>query len=644
MATMSPSTFNPLLSYVNVRLRQGVPIVDADLNELDDVRKFELRAFLKWFVGDGVPEGNDGFHVAGGLDNDFTIQAGPQVGAAGAEPTDAALHHVGRLLVDGVDVIIMADRRYSEQSLHESQPGAAALAAARGVPVAPRLTTPATATTQVVYLDVWERLVTPDDVPELLHPGLGVETCARMLRDWVVRVGPRVPQAGDADLRPGHLYYPLATLIRAANAATIPDAALTDLREARLLLPPAHLLTDTLGVDPREYRRGAGRPVVNLRDAINAVLAGRLPATDAVAVSPGPGSDAFRRAATLDASGGLLAVWHSPRSGNTNQVLAARLDLDTAAAGFAPAVAVTSGNTAHQWPHAVVLPGGDVVVAYQTGEFDTAGTAVQMRRAPLAGLPAATEVPLASAAGVAVQAPLAVLCGDHVVFFVHQVPADPAKPFWSFRRYRHTDNTFLDPTPRALPGTVQVRDLHAAAAGGKIWVAYADGAALQALRLDPVTAAVDMPSNTPATGQVDVFVLAIDDSSALAVYDTATGLVTMAVPVAAGAAGAGQPVPGSDADNTPAAVRDADGTVYLVSAQPVAAPPGGPAVRRSVIVLRRRDAATGRWGPPQPLTPNTHNDVRPHPVLVPGSGVWVLWTSDRLGDPDVVARQVVTAI
>ena len=51
-----------------------------------------------------------------------------------------------------------------------------------------------------------------------------------------------------------------------------------------------------------------------------------------------------------------------------------------------------------------------------------------------------------------------------------------------------------------------------------------------------------------------------------------------------------------------------------------------------------------RWGPPQPLTPNTHNDVRPHPVLVPGSGVWVLWTSDRLGDPDVVARQVVTAI
>jgi hypothetical protein len=47
MATMTPSTFDPLLRYVNVRLQQGVPLVDADLNELDDVRKFELRAFLK---------------------------------------------------------------------------------------------------------------------------------------------------------------------------------------------------------------------------------------------------------------------------------------------------------------------------------------------------------------------------------------------------------------------------------------------------------------------------------------------------------------------------------------------------------------------------------------------------------------------
>ena len=46
-------------------LLQGVPLVDADWNEAHDVRKFEVQAFLKWFVGNGVPEGNDGFHIAG---------------------------------------------------------------------------------------------------------------------------------------------------------------------------------------------------------------------------------------------------------------------------------------------------------------------------------------------------------------------------------------------------------------------------------------------------------------------------------------------------------------------------------------------------------------------------------------------------
>ena len=55
MAVITPDRFDPMLRYVNVRVQQGVPIVDADENERDDIRKFELRAFLKWFVGDGVP-------------------------------------------------------------------------------------------------------------------------------------------------------------------------------------------------------------------------------------------------------------------------------------------------------------------------------------------------------------------------------------------------------------------------------------------------------------------------------------------------------------------------------------------------------------------------------------------------------------
>ena len=65
MAVITPDTFDPLRSYIGVRLQQGVPLVDADWNEAHDVRKFEVQAFLKWFVGNGVPEGNDGFRIAG---------------------------------------------------------------------------------------------------------------------------------------------------------------------------------------------------------------------------------------------------------------------------------------------------------------------------------------------------------------------------------------------------------------------------------------------------------------------------------------------------------------------------------------------------------------------------------------------------
>lgn len=55
--------------YVGVRLQQGVPVLDADWNELEDLRRWELWSLLKWFIGDGVPENNSGFKivpVAGG--------------------------------------------------------------------------------------------------------------------------------------------------------------------------------------------------------------------------------------------------------------------------------------------------------------------------------------------------------------------------------------------------------------------------------------------------------------------------------------------------------------------------------------------------------------------------------------------------
>src|SRR3954471_6084512 len=221
MAVITPDTFDALKQYVSVRLQQGVPLVDADWNALDDTRRFELRAFLKWYVGDGVPYGNDGFHIQTvAANDDFRIASGV------VAPVDA-LTNVGRCLVNGLDVMITADVNFKAQPLHTSQPGAAALAATRGVPV---IAAPPATGDVSIFLDVWERRVTVTEDPTLLVAGVGVESCARLKREWVVRVsqtGFGVPPAGGVGAIAGHSYYELARFTRAA-AGPISAAILVD--------------------------------------------------------------------------------------------------------------------------------------------------------------------------------------------------------------------------------------------------------------------------------------------------------------------------------------------------------------------------------------------------------------------------------
>ena len=152
MAVITPNTFDALHRYVSVRLQQGVPIVDADWNEKEDIRRFEVRAFLKWFVGSGVPFGNNGFSIVGaGAANDFTI-------AAGITPPADGLNNVGRMLADGMDAMITADIQYSAQTL---PPGPGLL------PI-PALTTPAADGTMTVFLDLWEHVVTDSPIDPIV--------------------------------------------------------------------------------------------------------------------------------------------------------------------------------------------------------------------------------------------------------------------------------------------------------------------------------------------------------------------------------------------------------------------------------------------------------------------------------------------
>lgn len=49
--------------YFSVRMQQGVPVVDVDLNELEDLRRLEFEDLNNAVIGDGVLFGSDGFRI-----------------------------------------------------------------------------------------------------------------------------------------------------------------------------------------------------------------------------------------------------------------------------------------------------------------------------------------------------------------------------------------------------------------------------------------------------------------------------------------------------------------------------------------------------------------------------------------------------
>ena len=250
MGVISSNSFDPAHGYVGVRLQQGVAIVDRDWNEMEDIHKFELRAFLKWFVGDGVPTGSDAFRIDSTGDpndaNDFFIRAGASAPPAGVSLSnlDKGLYFAGNCLVDGLEAVITGDIKFTNQPLHASQPGSSALAAAWNVPTIAAISLPTAANTSiVVYLDVWERLVTPTEDPtNLILPGLGTESCARLKRGWAVRTRtptaaePTIPVLGGPDYLEGHSYFALASISSQTSATTVNPGDITDLRRARLTL------------------------------------------------------------------------------------------------------------------------------------------------------------------------------------------------------------------------------------------------------------------------------------------------------------------------------------------------------------------------------------------------------------------------
>jgi hypothetical protein len=445
MAVISDNAFNPLRQYIGVRLQQGVPIVDADWNELEDIRKFELRAFLKWFVGNGTPQGNDGFRVEGtALSNDFTIRSGVPAPPGGLGNLEVGLQHLGRCIVDGLDVVIQEDMNFSTQPLHTSQPGSTALAARLGVPQIQPLTPPVANGTVTAYLDVWERLVTTMEDPSLVHPGLGTESCARLKREWAVRVrnSTSAPVRGDADFITGHSYYALANIARRNGDAHVNAADVQDLREMRLVLPPETLAADVLGISMSDYRRGLGRPVVSLRAALNAMLRGDLPSTAAELLSSGPPNNLASKAVFQDASGNLWAFFTSNRSGNQN-IFLRRFLAGTQVWG--PDETITTDPASDSEPVGLVDSTGDVWILWNSNR-GAANQNLWMKRFRVATAAWDADTNLTSSAGDNFQQ--VVLEDNNTNLWVFWMSMRSAnKPSLWLKRYLRATNTWTpDPT------------------------------------------------------------------------------------------------------------------------------------------------------------------------------------------------------
>jgi hypothetical protein len=201
-------TFDPVNRFIGVRLQQGVPLLDRDWNELEDIRRYFERMLRQHYLGQGAPD-LQGFRITAPTTpapNDFMVNP-------------------GRSIVNGYDV-------YNLEPIFFSQQG-------NRTP----LTTPAAAETLTIYLQTSVERVDSTDHPALLNQqDINLETCVRDRLDWTVGVArhPANPPAGA---------YPLARIERPAGQATITNQMITDLRRVNLNL--ANTVDRTITIEER---------------------------------------------------------------------------------------------------------------------------------------------------------------------------------------------------------------------------------------------------------------------------------------------------------------------------------------------------------------------------------------------------------
>jgi hypothetical protein len=280
--------------YVAVRLQQGVPLMDSDWNELEDLRRLELQALVKLYIGTGVPAGNDGFRISSSGDaNNFSI-------------------HDGVILAGGLLAINLGLTTYLAQP---EQTGLPALTTPGGI----------VDRTDLVYLEVWHDEIAaaggPDADGRLMNAVVGVETAVRIRRRWQVRVAEGATTLGGIVPAAGHVLLPLALLRRRAGVTAISDTMVVDRRVTGLTV-------STNLKSPLNVSRGGetvncarfAQMMHNLRTALfQRLVTGQLPHS-----SPSPQQESFLLVA-------LQTLMNCARAGETQALAQGLAEADALA-------------------------------------------------------------------------------------------------------------------------------------------------------------------------------------------------------------------------------------------------------------------------------------------------------------------------
>lgn len=190
--------------YVGVRLQQGVPILDADWNLMEDLLRHQLETIGTHFIGSGVPTGSDGFRIMEDEgDDNFSIKQG-------------VILVNGRVVANDNNTTFRAQEGFND-ALSET------------------FKTPTQDTDYIVYLDTWEEEAGELDDNELVDDRIEIETCVRLKRTWLVRVAITPADLNILKNPPeGHAFYQLARISRKANNKEVTGDMIEDIRDTQL--------------------------------------------------------------------------------------------------------------------------------------------------------------------------------------------------------------------------------------------------------------------------------------------------------------------------------------------------------------------------------------------------------------------------